>query len=147
MHVSWGYRSAGLFAAAILLASLAAAAAAAGCGGGQPDLSGTAWKLTGWSASSLDPADFTITADFADEEVGGKSAVNSYSGPYTASSDAAFSAGPLASTQMAGPEPAMRAEAMFFEFMDRAAAYTVNGSTLTLSDGNGNELLIFTARE
>jgi heat shock protein HslJ len=146
MHVSWRSRSVGLFATGILFASLAVAGAG-GCGGSQPDLSGTAWKLTGWSVSSLDPADFTITADFADDQVGGQSAVNSYSGPFTADSDGSFSAGPLASTQMAGPEPAMRAETMFFELMDEAAAYAVDGQTLTLSDENGNQLLIFSARE
>jgi heat shock protein HslJ len=146
MHLSWGFRSAGLFATGLLFASLTVAGVA-GCGGSQPGLSGTAWKLTGWSVSSLDPADFTITADFTDDEVGGRSAVNSYGGPYTADSDGAFSVGPLASTQMAGPEPAMRAESVFFELMDQAAAYTSDGSTLTLSDQNGNELLIFAVRE
>jgi heat shock protein HslJ len=122
-------------------------AGTAGCGGSQPSLSGTAWQLTGWSVSSLDPADFTITADFAGDQVGGQSAVNSYSGPYESDTDGSFSTGQLASTQMAGPEPAMRAETLYFELLEQAAQYSVAGQTLTLSDANGNELLIFTARE
>ena len=79
-----------LLAAAALLA-LALAAVAAGCGGSggsSPSLEGTAWKLTGWSISSQDPGDFTITAEFKDGRIGGKSAVNSYGGPYTAAGTA-----------------------------------------------------------
>jgi heat shock protein HslJ len=107
-------------------------AGTAGCGGSQPSLSGTAWQLTGWSAG---------------DQVGGQSAVNSYSGPYESDTDGSFSTGQLASTQMAGPEPAMRAETLYFELLEQAAQYSVAGQTLTLSDANGNELLIFTARE
>ena len=55
--------------------------AVAGCGGSGSDhatLDGTAWGLTGWTLSSLDPNDFTITAAFADGKITGKSAVNNY---------------------------------------------------------------------
>lgn len=124
---------------------LASAVLACGSGGGTPKLDGTSWQLTGWSVSSLDPNDFTITAAFADGKVSGKSAVNAYSGPYTVGPDDAFSVGALASTKMAGPEPDMRAETIYLQLLAAARSVKVDGSTLTLYDDGGNESLIFTA--
>ena len=132
-------------------------AALAGCssGGGSSDdgspaaspaavsLDGTQWLLTGWSVSSLDPADLAITADFIEGQISGNSGVNGYSGPYTAGPGDAFSAGPLASTMMAGPEPAMRAESAYTQLLSGAKTYAVTAETLTLYDAGGNESLIF----
>lgn len=138
-----------LLAAPLLVAALVVA----GCGSGDgdsdsaPSLEGTSWRLTGWSASSLDPADFTITAQFADGKIGGKSAVNTYGGPYEAGEDGSFSVGDLASTMMAGPEPDMRAETIYLELLAEAKSYSVDGDTLTLSDAGGSESLIFAAGE
>ena len=111
----------------------------------QPSLEGTSWKLTGWSISSQDPNDFTITAEFKDGRIGGTSAVNQYGGPYTAGDDGSFSVGELVSTMMAGPEPDMRAEQSYLKLLAEAKQYAVDGKTLTLSDANGNESLIYTA--
>lgn len=102
-----------LTATFVTLALSVALLAAAGCGGSgsdAPTLDGTAWRLTGWTLSSLDPNDFTITAKFAGGKISGNSAVNNYGGPYTAGPGDACSVGDLASTMMAGPEPDMRAE-------------------------------------
>jgi heat shock protein HslJ len=117
----------------------------AGCGSedAAPDLDGTAWTLATWSVSSIDPADFTITASFADGRIGGTSAVNSYGGPYTTGPDDAFSTGEIASTLMAGPEPAMRAEEAYMELLQAAASYEVAGGTLTLFDEFGDAALVF----
>ena len=106
-------------------------------------LDGTEWLLTGWSVSSLDPADFAITASFAEGQISGNSGVNSYSGPYTTGPEDAFSAGPLASTMMAGPEPAMRAETAYTTLLDQAGSYSVTDGKLTLYDQGGNGSLIF----
>ena len=145
----------GLLAAALLAVALAAAVAAGcgsssgGSGGGgstsAASLAGTSWKLTGWSVSSQDPNDFTITAEFKDGRIGGTSAVNQYGGPYTAGDDGSFSTGELVSTMMAGPEPDMRAEQTYLKLLPEAKKFTVDGKTLTLSDGNSNDLLIYTA--
>ena len=138
-----------LLAAPLVVAALVVT----GCGSGDgdsdsaPSLEGTSWRLTGWSASSLDPAEFTITAQFADGKIGGKSAVNTYGGPYEAAEDGSFSVGDLASTMMAGPEPDMRAETIYLELLAEAKSYSVDGDALTLSDGNGNESLIYAAGE
>ncbi len=106
-------------------------------------MDGTTWKLSGWTLDSLDPAAFTITATFSGGRISGKSAVNNYSGSFTAGSDGAFAVGQIASTKMAGPEPAMRAETAYFTLLEGARSYAVAGETLTLFDANGNESLIF----
>lgn len=122
----------------------------AGCGGAEPDehgLDGTVWRLTGWPSSSIDPAEFTITAAFENGQVSGSSAVNSYSGPYTTGADDAFFVGDMASTMMAGPEPAMNAEQEYLTRLDGAATYKLVGGTLTLFDEFGDESLVFGAEE
>jgi len=115
----------------------------AGCSGGGDPLAGTQWRLTGWTLSSLSPADFTITAAFADGRISGRSAVNSYSGAYRAGSGSSFGVGQLASTRMAGPAPAMRAEGAYLALLAEARSYELHGSRLTLFDGGGNESLVF----
>jgi heat shock protein HslJ len=139
-------RSSLLAALAFLL--LAAAAIAAGCGSSgdsAPSLEGTSWKLTGWSISSQDPNDFTITAQFAEDRIGGTSAVNQYGGPYTSGEDGSFSVGELVSTMMAGPEADMKAEQKYLALLAAAKNYQVDGETLTLMDANGNESLTYAA--
>jgi heat shock protein HslJ len=106
-------------------------------------LDGTSWRLSGWTLNSLDPSAFTITAAFKDGRISGRSAVNTYSGAYTAGSDGDFGTRQLISTRMAGPEPAMRAETAYLTLLDGARSYSVADHTLTLFDESGNESLIF----
>jgi len=120
---------------------------AGGCTAGGADLEGTQWVLEGWSVSSQDPTEFETTASFADGEIGGRAAVNSYGGPYTAGADGSFSTGEIVQTLMAGSEAAMRAEQTYFELLSQARRYEVDGDTLTLFDEDGTELLIFGATE
>lgn len=77
---------------------------------GSETLAGTKWRLTAWSVSSLDPSGYTITADFSESDISGRSAVNTYGGPYTITGGGAFSVGELHGTRMGGSEDAMRAE-------------------------------------
>jgi heat shock protein HslJ len=107
-------------------------------------LAGTSWRLTGWSVSSQDPNDFTITAQFEDGRIGGTSAVNQYGGPYTAEDDGSFSVGELVSTMMAGPEPDMKAEQTYLELLAQVEEFAIDGDELTLSAGAGNIALIYT---
>jgi heat shock protein HslJ len=137
-------------AAFVTLALSLALLAAAGCGGSGSEpatLDGTDWTLTEWTLSSLDPNDFTITAAFADGKISGKSAVNTYGGPYTEGPGNAFSVGELASTMMAGPEPEMRAEKAYLTLLSQAKSYELKGGGLTLFDENGNESLMFETRK
>jgi heat shock protein HslJ len=128
-----------LRSAALSLVALLACAHAA------DPLSGTQWKLVGWTLSSIDPATVTITAKFADGRISGNSGVNRYSGPYTIGSNNTFSAGPLVATRMAGPEPAMRAEGAYVTLLAQAKSCKLTDGKLTLYDKGGNESLIFAA--
>jgi heat shock protein HslJ len=127
---------------------LAAAAVVVGCGSGSatPELDGTSWRLSGWSVSSQNPADFTITAEFKDGAISGNAAVNQYNGSYTVGPEDAFAAGPLMSTKMAGPEADMQAESTYLQLLEAAKSVKLDGSTLTLFDEGGNESLIYTAQ-
>lgn len=109
-------------------------------------LTGTAWRLTSWSASSPDPSAFTITADFSDSRISGSAAVNAYGGAYTITSAGGFSAGALSSTLMAGSEEAMRAESTYLDLLRQASAYELSSKSLTLQDGNHHTILTFQAR-
>jgi heat shock protein HslJ len=115
-----------------------------GAGGGA--LTGTKWRLAAWSASSLDPSRFTITADFSDSQISGTSAVNTYGGPYTVTGDGGFSVGELQATLMGGSEDAMRAESLYFDLLRQARKYLVTTSTLTLKNEGNQDILIFQAR-
>ncbi len=126
-----------------LAAGLLVTAALAGCGTDEAALDGTSWKLVRWNETALDPADFTITADFEDGRIGGTSAVNNYGGLYETGADGAFSVGPLSSTMMAGTGDAGRAERVYLELLEAAASYEVVGDTLTLFDESGDPVLVF----
>ena len=141
--------------AAVALAAMVALGAGCGSddgsggGGGASTsaaaLEGTSWRLTGWSISSKDPNDFTITAQFADGRIGGTSAVNQYGGPYTADDDGSFSVGELVSTMMAGPEPDMNAEQTYLQILAQVEEFAIDGDELTLSGGSGNIALIYSS--
>jgi len=119
--------------------------ALAGCLTDGSALDGTRWRLTEWTLSSLNPADFTITVHFADGQISGHSGVNTYDGPYALGRGDAFSVGPLACTEMAGPEPAMRAESAYMTLLGQAKSFKVADGKLTLYDKGGNQSLIFEA--
>ena len=139
---------------ALTLLVVAVALVTVACGGsgsGAHSLEGTSWRLTGWTLNSLAPDQFTITAAFAAGKISGTSAVNTYGGAYSSGAGGAtgtgpggaFSVGQLASTEMAGPEPAMRAERAYITLLTQARSFKVAGDTLTLYDANGNPSLIF----
>ena len=110
------------------LSCVALAACGSGSSGNAGELNGTAWKLSGWTLSSLKPSAFAITASFADGKISGHSGVNNYNGPYKSGSDGSFSVGAIASTMMAGPEPAMRAEHAYLTLLGQARSYSIEGT-------------------
>jgi len=132
-----------VFTTAILATALLIGAV--GCTSGNSPLEGTQWRLVGWTLSSLNPADFTITAAFSGGTISGKSAVNTYNGSYAAGPGTAFSVGQLGSTKIGGPEPDMRAESAYMELLSGAKSFKVANGELTLFDHGGNVSLIFKA--
>jgi len=131
---------------AVACASFAALLMVAGCGGTSPTadpkaLEGVEWTLTDSSMSSLDLSAAGITANFDGAKVGGFSGVNQYGGPYTADDDGSLEIGELASTMMAGPEPAMKAEQAYLQLVAGCDGYLVEGDTLTLLTGESETLV------
>jgi len=115
----------------------------AGCSPAADPLAGTSWRLLGWTVSSIDPATVNITAQFADGRIAGTSAVNSYSADYALGSGGAITLGDIVHTEMAGPEPLMRAENAYMELLAKVRSYRLEGDALTLLDEGGNDSLIF----
>jgi len=115
-------------------------------GAGTETLKGTKWLLTVASVSSPNLSGYSITADFDELDISGRSAVNTYGGPYVITGGGGFEVGELSSTLMGGSEEAMRAEALYFELLQQARKYSVTTTTLTLMDEGNQELLIFQAR-
>jgi heat shock protein HslJ len=134
-----------VFAALILMLAVLGTAGCSGSGGARHVLDGSAWRLTGWTLSSLDPSDFTITATFTHGGISGTSAVNAYGGPYAAGPGSAFAVGDLAVTAMGGTGPAMRAEQTYLTLLGAAKSFKRSAGRLTLFDQHGNESLIFQA--
>ena len=136
-------RSTKVVAASLVLTSLIALA---GCPSEAGSLDGTQWRLAEWTVSSLSPADFAITAQFADGRVSGNGGVNSYSASCDLGPGDAFAVGQITATEMASADPSTdRAEDIFFTLLGQARSYKVSDGTLTLYDEGGNESLIFTA--
>ena len=119
--------------------------ASAGCKQTSGKIEGVQWKLAGWQVSSINPADVTITAKIEGGQISGSGGVNTYGGPCRLGPGNAFSAGPVSATEMAGPEPAMRAEAAYLKLLAEARFYAKADGRLTLYDQNENESLIFEA--
>jgi heat shock protein HslJ len=123
----------------------------AGCGEEAPamdptELEGVEWTLTESSVSSS-LGSFGITAVFDGTKVAGFSGVNQYGGPYTAGDDGSLKIGDLASTMMAGPEPAMKAEQEYMQLLAACASYEVDADTLTLLTAEDQTLLYVKAKE
>ena len=130
-------------AALVLLAGIACVIAFVANGGSA--LEGTSWTLTDWSAA-VDPQPFTITASFADGQISGTAAVNSYSGE-CAVGGIKFSPGAIARTEMAGEPEAMEAESIYFDLLAQAETYVVEGDILTVRGASGAALLVFERAE
>jgi len=108
---------------------------------------GQPWYLVGTSLSSIMmPAGVTIT--FEEESVGGQAPVNSWSADYTATPAGGLELGPIASTLMAGPDEAMRAEEAYFALLEQVDGYTtVEAGELYLFDGQAQVLTFSTTQQ
>ena len=93
------------------------------------ELPGTKWLVTAYNngkqAVTSVEAGSTLTAAFGtDGTVSGSSGVNTFSGPFT-STDGTVKIGPLASTQMAGPENLMTQEAAYLQALRRSTQWAI----------------------
>ena len=99
--------------------------------GSAAGLEGTTWSLADAAALGAQPAaDAIPTIVFgADGTVSGTAGCNTFSGTYTADG-ATLTFGPLASTKMACPEPAMTVEGAYLGALAGVTGYTIG------ADGN-----------
>lgn len=98
-------------------------------------LDGTEWYLTTAIPGS------SITINFANGNLSGFSGCNSYNASYTttlaAGNSNSISLGPLTSTGALCSEELMNQEQGYLASLQSASAYTINGTTLTLTTANG----------
>ena len=104
---------------------------------------GPEWTLAAAAVDSVDLTAFGITITFTDTDVSGMSGVNRYAGTFTSSPEGAMDFGPLASTEMAGPDDAMQAEQAYLAALETVTGYSVSDSSLGLFAGE-QEILSYT---
>jgi heat shock protein HslJ len=101
-------------------------------------LPGSKWVVTAYNngkqaVTSLE-ADSTLSLDFGtDGTASGTSGVNTFSGSFT-STDKTLHIGPLASTQMAGPENLMTQETAYLQALQNSTKWSVVRGMLELRD-------------
>jgi heat shock protein HslJ len=113
------------------------------------ELEGVTWVLTAASAlgAGIDLGDVEVTAHFAAGTITGTSGCNRYRGAYALDGHVLTIGPNLVGTLMACGEQQMVVERAFLRMLPTVATAAVDGSTLTLRDGDGDgeKLLVFTA--
>jgi len=84
--------------------------------------------------SCAEPAP-TLVLDLEEAHVSGSGGVNRIMGTF-ALSESELRFGPLATTMMAGPDPAMQRERAFLDALARVTSYELDGRLLTLLSGD-----------
>lgn len=100
------------------------------------------WSLTSAAIDSSQLSAFGITITFTDTIASGFGGVNQYTTTFTSGPDGELDFGEIASTMMAGPEDAMKAEQAYLTALDTVTGYTVAGEELELFSGE-QEILIY----
>ena len=106
---------------------------------GQVQLAYTEWTLVelGGAPVEVGPDEHLphVVLDLEEAHVSGSAGVNRFTGTF-ALSENELRIGPLATTMMAGPEPAMWRERTFLDALGRVTSYSLDGRTLTLLAGD-----------
>lgn len=110
---------------------------------GVASLVGTSWRLTAFGADSLSAPDAEVTLAFTDSTVTGTGGCNQYFGSYTAGPDGDFLIGPVGSTRMMCPEPAMGQEGYYLQALDLIRSLRVEEATLLLLSEGGEPALVY----
>ncbi|MCG8542880.1 MAG: META domain-containing protein [Alphaproteobacteria bacterium] len=134
--------------AATPLTILAIAIALAGCAGAakQAPLAGSEWQPTRLGASSVPNKPESYVQFRVQGRLAGLGGCNRFMGGYTLDGDK-IAIGPLASTQMACPEPAMTQERAFVSALQAAKTYKRGKEVLTLYGADGKEIAQLTQRD
>jgi heat shock protein HslJ len=108
--------------------------------GADAELAGSNWKLSDLNGAAP-VAGTKVTLGFgADGRASGSAGCNNYGGSYTGG-EGTLAVGPLMSTKMACVgEGVMEQESSFLGLLQRAASYTLDGDTLTVTTAEGERL-------
>jgi len=117
--------------------------ACAPTGGSSTALPGTKWDLA--MLNGVSPVGGTTPTLFFgnDNKAGGDASCNTYSGTYTVSGSS-LTFGPVVSTMMACQQPIMDQEQAYLKALGDTKSYEASADKLTLKDGAGNALAVFT---
>ncbi len=87
-----------------------------------------------------------LTLNFEKNNINGSTGCNSYSGSYTGKNDGTWHTEAISATEMAcSPRQVMVQEEQFFDALETATAYEIINEKLTLKNGEGQALAVFTA--
>jgi heat shock protein HslJ len=110
---------------------------------------------TGWHVTTIPSGDGAVSSTIAgtepymvladDGSLQGSDGCNTFSGSYEAGEDGTITFGPLATTSMACAPDVMDQATTIGRGLDAAVGFSIEGSTLTLTDGDGAPLLGFSA--
>jgi len=103
-----------------------------------PTLENTDWVLESYGQveklqSVLKDTEITALFDSAKSQVAGSAGVNRYFGSYKLDGSKLTVPGPIGSTKMAGPQPAMDQESEYLATLQAAESYKIEGSKLTIT--------------
>ena len=132
--------------AAIIVALVALLSA---CGGednapNAPTMVEGSWKLVTLNGAAADAA-VPTTLSMTDGKASGNAGINNFNGSYDAPSDGVLTFGPLASTQMAGSDNAMKQESDFLTALDDTKKFTTEDGALVLMDDSDDKLAVLKA--
>jgi heat shock protein HslJ len=102
-------------------------------------LEGSEWGVTG--------EDKPFIQFGANGRVSGSTGCNRFTGTYEITEDGSIKIGPLASTRMACPQPAMEAEAKFFAMLDEVRSFERTEASLSLRSADGAVLMELAQRD
>jgi putative lipoprotein len=91
------------------------------------------WQLESIGGTAVSDDVSTTIRFFPDGNVSGHGGVNGYGGTYRVTGST-IELGPLRSTMMAGPEPAMAQETQVFQALEETLAFSVVGDALLLGE-------------
>jgi heat shock protein HslJ len=105
-------------------------------------LEGSAWRLQelpGAQSAALAQLSRPVTVRFESGRLAGFAGCNNFSGGYTLDGDQ-LKIGPVASTQMACPEPGASIETAFHAALSGTVRYVIDGDDLTVTAASGDTL-------
>jgi heat shock protein HslJ len=138
---------------AILVAGMVCTVAACVVVNGPPDagaakavpLVGTNWVLTDKSALGVSLSGVAVTASFAEDTLAGESGCNAYNTSYSVNGRRMTIGADIATTLRACPPGPAAVERAYLTLLPKTASFEISGSTLSLSDKNGKQLLVYRA--